>query len=60
MQFFYRNRKRAFGDFKKEMWLIPEPNRQAIMEQLEERVSLLFEKLNVVNTRDMVNRSVVA
>jgi fructose/tagatose bisphosphate aldolase len=49
-QFLYKTRKKAFGDFKREMWSIPEENLAAIREALEERFTLLFRKLNVVNS----------
>jgi fructose/tagatose bisphosphate aldolase len=55
-QFLYKTRKRAFGDFKKEMWNIPESNLKGIREELESRFSLLFQKLNVIGTRDLVSR----
>ncbi|MBN1189716.1 MAG: class II fructose-bisphosphate aldolase [Dehalococcoidales bacterium] len=55
-QFIYRNRKRAFGDFKKEMWDIPAEQREKIGQELEERFSLLFRKLNVVGTREITDR----
>jgi fructose/tagatose bisphosphate aldolase len=49
-QFLYKTRKKAFGDFKKEMWSLPGENLVGIMDALEERFSLIFRKLNVVNT----------
>jgi fructose/tagatose bisphosphate aldolase len=49
-QFLYKTRKKAFGDFKKEMWSLPEENLVGIMDALEERFSLIFRKLNVVNS----------
>jgi fructose/tagatose bisphosphate aldolase len=55
-QFIYRNRKRAFGDFKKETWDISSENLSRIGQELEERFSLLFHKLNVVNTRGIIDR----
>lgn len=58
-QFLYKTRKKAFGDFKKEMWSLPESNLRGIREELENRFSLLFQKLNVIGTRDLVNRFVV-
>lgn len=58
-QFLYKTRKKAFGDFKKEMWNLPEPNLEEITKVLENRFSLIFHKLNVVNTADLVNRFVV-
>jgi len=57
-QFLYKTRKRAFGDFKREMWSIPEENLAAIAQTLEDRFSLLFEKLNVFETVGLVNRFV--
>lgn len=58
-QFLYKTRKRAFGDFKKVMWHMPETNLRQITEALEGRFSLIFHKLNVVNTVNLVNRFVV-
>ena len=58
-QFLYKTRKKAFGDFKREIWSIPEENLREIGETLEERFCLLFQKLNVVETVDMVNKFVV-
>lgn len=58
-QFLYKTRKKAFGDFKKEMWSLPADNRKGIGEALEERFALLFQKLNVVNTVGLVKKYVV-
>ena len=58
-QFLYRTRKKAFGDFKKEMWSLPEENLNKIRETLEERFSLLFQRLNAVETVDLVSKFVV-
>ena len=55
-QFLYKTRKKSFGDFKKEMWNIPESAIKGIREELESRFSLLFEKLNVTGTKDLVKR----
>jgi fructose/tagatose bisphosphate aldolase len=55
-QFYYNTRKKAFGDFKKELWNLPEANLKAIMEELESRFSLIFHKLNVTNTEKLVNQ----
>jgi len=57
-QFLYKIRKKAFGDFKKELWHLPEPNHREIMKELEDRFSLIFHKLNVINTRDLVQKYV--
>jgi len=57
-QFIYRTRKKAFGDFKKEIWSMPEDRASVIREALEERFALLFRELNVTDTADLVNRYV--
>ena len=57
-QFLYKTRKKAFGDFKEKMWNLPEENLGQISEALENRFSLLFQKLNVIETVDLVNRFV--
>ena len=58
-QFLYKNRKRGFGAFKKEIWSLPEENIGEIRETLENRFSLLFQRLNVVETVDLVSKFVV-
>jgi fructose/tagatose bisphosphate aldolase len=58
-QFLYKTRKKAFGDFKAEMWNIPESNLKGLSDELEGRFSLLFQKLNVIGTRDLVRKFVV-
>jgi fructose-bisphosphate aldolase class II len=57
-QFVYRNRKRAFGDFKQAIWDLPQENLQKIGQELEQRFALLYRKLNVVNTREIVEKVV--
>jgi fructose/tagatose bisphosphate aldolase len=59
-QFLYKTRKRAFGDFKKELWNMPAPALDKIMGELQDRVSLMFRKLNVVNTRDLIQKYVAS
>jgi hypothetical protein len=55
-QFHYNTRKKALGNFKKEMWNLPASNMQAIMNELEDRFSLMFRKLNVLNTVKLVKK----
>jgi fructose/tagatose bisphosphate aldolase len=57
-QFIYKTRKRAFGDFKKELWNIPEPNLDKIMAELQDRFSLIFRQLNVVKTTELIRKYV--
>lgn len=58
-QFLYKIRKKGWGPFKKETWSLPEDNLAEIRGILEDRFSLLFQKLNVVETVDLVRRFVV-
>ncbi|MEK7702959.1 MAG: class II fructose-bisphosphate aldolase [Nitrospirota bacterium] len=53
-QFLYKARKKAIGPFKRELWGLPESDRQRIGKALEERFSLLFSKLKVGNSRDVI------
>ncbi len=55
-QFIYENRKRAFGPFKKVLWHLPPPVMQAIQGTLEDRFSLIFRKLNVTDTVELVGK----
>ena len=58
-QFLYKTRKKAFGDFKKEIWALPESNLAGLRVELEARFSLIFQKLNVIGTKDLVERHIV-
>jgi fructose/tagatose bisphosphate aldolase len=57
-QFHYRARRKAIGNFKKELWNIPAPALAKIIAELESRFSLMFRKLNVVNTVELVRKYV--
>jgi fructose/tagatose bisphosphate aldolase len=57
-QFLYKTRKKSFGDFKKEMWHLPEPTLRGLGRELEERFSLIFRKLNAVNTTGLIKKYV--
>jgi len=57
-QFIYNTRKRAFGDFKNELWHLPPSNHRAIMKELENRFSLIFHKLNVLDTGSLIQKYV--
>ncbi|OGS28047.1 MAG: aldolase [Elusimicrobia bacterium RIFOXYB2_FULL_48_7] len=56
LQFIYKARKKANGPFKKQMWSIPEADRTKIAASLEQKLSFLFDKLNVKNTVDIVKK----
>jgi fructose-bisphosphate aldolase class II len=55
-QFLYKTRKKGWGGFKSETWHLPEANLKGISGQLEEHFAFLFEKLNVTDTVDLVNK----
>ena len=55
-QFIYKTRKRAFGDFKKVLWHLPESTLRALMDELENRFSLIFRKLNAINTEKLIRK----
>ncbi|NOZ26104.1 MAG: aldolase [Nitrospirae bacterium] len=57
-QFIYSTRKKGFGPLKKKWWDLPIEVRGPIMEELAEKFELLFNKLKVVNTREIVGRTV--
>ena len=55
-QFIYKTRKKGFGPFKKELMDLPESVRENIAQQLEEKFTFLFQKLNATNTEALVNK----
>jgi fructose/tagatose bisphosphate aldolase len=57
-QFFYNTRKKGFGTTKQKWWDLSETHKKPIMEELEQKFGLLFDKLRVINTSDIVNRNV--
>ncbi|HWR90730.1 MAG TPA: class II fructose-bisphosphate aldolase [Dissulfurispiraceae bacterium] len=57
-QFFYSTRKKGFGTVKKQWWQLPESVKGPIMKELEDKFGLLFDKLRVRDTADIVRRTV--
>ncbi len=57
-QFIYSTRKKGFGPLKKKWWDLPSDVKGPIMKELEAKFELLFDKLKVVDTSDIVNRTV--
>ena len=57
-QFLYKTRKKAFGLFREELWNLPRESLNHIGQTLEDRFSLLFQKLDVVDTVELVSRFV--
>lgn len=54
-QFIYKTRKKCFGPLKKYWWDLPDSVKSNIMKELEQRFKLLFKKLNVINTKELVS-----
>jgi fructose-bisphosphate aldolase, class II len=57
-QFIYKARKKAIGPFKKQMWSLSEPVRQAIGQSLEERFTFLMKQLKINDTAAVVAKFV--
>jgi len=57
-QFIYSTRKKGFGPLKKKWWDLPSGVKGPIMKELEDRFGLLFDKLKVGNTKEIVSRTV--
>jgi len=57
-QFIYKTRKKGFGPFKRELWHLPLDTLQSLGKELEDKLSFLFQKLNVVGTEEIVRRLV--
>ena len=55
-QFLYKTRKKALGPFKKEIWGISQKDRDKISGELENKFAVIFEKLGVGNTVDLINK----
>jgi fructose/tagatose bisphosphate aldolase len=57
-QFFYKTRKKGLGPFKKKWWDLPADVKLPIMKELGEKFALLFEKLKVVKSKALVDKTV--
>jgi len=57
-QFIYKTRKKGLGDFKRELWHLPQETLNALGVELEKQFSFLFKKLNMAGTVETVNRYV--
>lgn len=57
-QFIYKARKKALGAFKRELWELPEADRERIRGVLREQFDFLFRQLRVNGTAETVRRIV--
>jgi hypothetical protein len=55
-QFIYKTRKKGFGPFKLELWLLPADVRDEICAELERQFAFLFDKLKVNGTRHVLDQ----
>jgi fructose/tagatose bisphosphate aldolase len=53
-QFIYKARKKALGAFKRDLWELPEGDREKVRAQLHETFAFLFRQLRVTDTQEMV------
>lgn len=57
-QFYYKTRKKAMGAFKPELWALDQEAHDALFMALEEKFEFFYDRLNVKNTRDLIDRIV--
>jgi fructose/tagatose bisphosphate aldolase len=55
-QFFYKTRKKALGQFKKDIMGLPQATRDAIAGEIEQKFEFLFKQLNALNNKDLVDK----
>jgi hypothetical protein len=55
-QFLYKTRKKALGPFKRALWDLPQDAQQQIGANLRAQFGLLFDRLGVSGTRELVDR----
>ena len=55
-QFYYKTRKKALGPFKKEIYSLPRELKDKIAAAMEEEFDFLFDKLNIKETRSIVDQ----
>lgn len=55
-QFYYKNRKRAWAEFKKDFWEIEDEIRSEIRKTIQKRCEFIFQELNVVKTKNLVQK----
>ncbi|WP_347274025.1 class II fructose-bisphosphate aldolase [Candidatus Kuenenia sp.] len=57
-QFIYTTRKMGFGPFKQKFWDLPENIRAKIGQDLEDKFDFLFKKLNIVNSKEIIKKTI--
>ncbi|MEZ4672994.1 MAG: class II fructose-bisphosphate aldolase [Caldilineaceae bacterium] len=54
-QFYYKTRKKAMGAFKPELWSMDRETQAALFMALEEQFEFFYDRLNVKNTRQLID-----
>ncbi|MFH0799224.1 MAG: class II fructose-bisphosphate aldolase [Pseudomonadota bacterium] len=57
-QFYYKARKKGYGTFKRELWSLTDNTKSALMSELARQFDMLFTKLNIKGSRDVVEKFV--
>lgn len=57
-QFIYKTRKKGFGVMKEAFWNLPDSVRTGLRNELQSRFEFLYQKLNVGNTVELVQKTV--
>lgn len=57
-QFIYKTRKKALGQFEKQLWDIDDNHKEKIIKKLEEHLLVIFEKLKIFNTTGAIKKYV--
>ena len=53
-QFHYKLRKKAWGQFKKEIWDLPKEIKGLIMDDLKKKFIFIFKALNIENSKEII------
>lgn len=60
-QFFYKIRKKGWGEpMKKEWWFLPKEVKEAIFQDLEDKFAFLIEQLGVNDTKEIIDKLIYA
>ncbi len=54
-QFIYKNRKKAFGPFKKALWDLPDEEKNTILSHIESYLVPIFNKIGISGTKNLTD-----
>lgn len=57
-QFYYKTRKKAFGPFKKPLWMMTDNTKSALMSTLQAQFAMLFTKLGIEGSTTAIDQHV--